>query len=54
MRGAARPYNGDTGKSAEGERVAEGLVVAMKRSNFRGTKRLTVANDSDKRKAIGE
>src|SRR5262245_5310182 len=29
---------GDTGKSAEGERVAAGSVVAMKRSNVRGAK----------------
>ncbi len=30
---------GDPGKSAEGERVAEGRVVATKRSNVRGAKR---------------
>ena len=30
---------GNPGKSAEDERVAEGLVVAMKRSNARGAKR---------------
>ena len=30
---------GDTGKWVEDERVAERLVVAMKRSNFRGAKR---------------
>src|ERR1700731_2687161 len=29
---------GETGKSAEDERVAAGLVVAMKRSNVRGAK----------------
>ena len=30
---------GDTGKSAEGESVAVGLVVAVKRSNVRGAKK---------------
>jgi hypothetical protein len=30
---------GNPGKSAEGERVADGLVVAMKRGNARGAKR---------------
>jgi hypothetical protein len=30
---------GDTGKSVDGERVAEGSVVAAKRGNARGEKR---------------
>src|SRR6266404_51427 len=33
-----RPYTGETGKSAEDERVAAGSIVAMKRSNVRGAK----------------
>ena len=34
-----RPYNlGIREKSAEGERVADGFEVAMKRSNVRGAK----------------
>lgn len=37
--GAESRITGDTGKSAEDERVAEGLVVAVKRSNVRGAKR---------------
>ena len=32
------PITGDTGKGAEGERVAEGCVVARKRGNARGAK----------------
>jgi hypothetical protein len=37
--GAGSHITGNTGKLAEGERVAEGLVVAVKRSNVRGAKR---------------
>jgi hypothetical protein len=47
--GAEGRITGDTGKSAEGERVAEGLVVAVKRSNVRGAKRPNCCNDSDKK-----
>lgn len=32
------PITGDPGKWAEGERVAEGRVVAMRRGNARGAK----------------
>ena len=32
------PITGDPGKWAEGERVAEGCVVAVKRGNARGVK----------------
>jgi len=33
-----RPYNPEWEKSAEGERVAEGLIGAMRRGNARGAK----------------
>ena len=36
--GAESRITGDTGKSVEDERVLEGLIVAEKRSNFRGAK----------------
>src|SRR5438105_1250528 len=36
--GAGKPYNWAPRKSAEDERVSEGLVVAAKRSNVRGAK----------------
>jgi hypothetical protein len=38
-RGAGKPYNRSTGKSADGERASEGPIVVMKRSNVRGAKR---------------
>jgi len=40
---------GNTGKMAEGERVADELVVAMKRSSFRGAKELCCCNSSNKK-----
>jgi hypothetical protein len=36
--GAESRITGDTGKSVEDERVSDGLIVAEKRSNFRGAK----------------
>ena len=36
--GAGKPYNWTTRKSVEDERDSEGLIVAAKRSNFRGAK----------------
>ena len=33
-----RPYNRQTGKAAEGERVSDGPEVAMKRGNARGAR----------------
>lgn len=38
-RGAGKPYNRTTGKSADGERDSEGPIVARKRRNGRGAKR---------------
>jgi hypothetical protein len=39
IRGAENRITGDNGKSVDGERVAEGPAVAMKRGNARGAKR---------------
>jgi hypothetical protein len=39
IHGAENRITGNTGKSVDGERVAEGPVVAQKRGNARGAKR---------------
>jgi len=39
---------GGTGKMAKDEKVADESVVAMKRSNIRGAKRLCCCNSSNK------
>jgi hypothetical protein len=36
--GAGKPYNWVSRKAGEDERVSEGLIVAVKRSNVRGAK----------------
>ena len=48
------PITGDPGKSAEGERVADGSVVAMKRGNARGAKGPCCCNSSNDMGGKGE
>ena len=54
MGGAGSPITVDDGKGAEGERVAEGLVVARKRVMTVERSGPTVSNDSDKKEGNGE
>jgi hypothetical protein len=45
----------DTGKAVDGERVAEGPAVAVKRGNARGAKRpLLLCKNSNKKEGKGE
>jgi hypothetical protein len=53
--GAENCITGDTGKTVDGERVAEGPAVAVKRANARGAKRpCLLCKNSNKKEGKGE